>query len=114
MQSSNTSKSNSRSAHSALLVITLTSLLLGACSHQAPLREPVTRTIPGPPSYLKPEPIPGKVDSKGKGKSPFIVAEERGQVIGRQNTVIVAARDAWTKMKQTYSESLLKRNIFGR
>lgn len=89
-------------------------LLLGACAHQPPAREPVTRVIPGPPAYLKPEPIPATVDSKGKGKSPFIVAEERGQVIKRQNVVITAARGAWDTMKQTYSESLLKRNIFGR
>ena len=60
------------------------------------------------------QPVPGTVDSRGKGKSPFIVAEERGQVIGRQNTIIKATYDAWVQMKQTYSESLLKRNIFGR
>ncbi len=114
MQSSNTSKLNLRSARSVLLAIILTSPLLAACAHQPPAREPVTRTIPGPPSYLKPAPIPAKVDSRGKGKSPFLVAEERGQVIGRQNVVITSARAAWIKMKQTYSESLLKRNIFGR
>lgn len=88
--------------------------LLGACGHQAPLREPVTRVIPGPPSYLKPEPKPSTVDSRGKGKSPFIVSEERGQVIDRQNTIIVSAKNAWDTMKKTYSESQLKRNIFGR
>lgn len=54
------------------------------------------------------------MDSRGKGKSPFVVAEERGQIVKRQNTVIVSARNAWNTMKQTYSESLLKRNIFGR
>lgn len=54
------------------------------------------------------------MDSRGKGKSPFIVAEERRQIIVRQNVVITAAKSAWDTMKQTYSESLLKRNIFGR
>jgi hypothetical protein len=58
--------------------------------------------------------VPPEVDSTGKGKSPFIVAEERKQVIGRQNTIINATYEAWTRMKQTYGESLLKRNIFGR
>ena len=88
--------------------------LLGACAHVPPAREPVTRTIPGPPSYLRVQPVPSTVDSQGKGKSPFVVAEERKQVIGRQNTIISSTYEAWTSMKQTYSESLLKRNIFGR
>ena len=82
--------------------------------HQSPAREPVTRNIPGPPDYLQPEPVPPTVDRSGKGKSPFVVAEERGQVIVRQNVVITAARGAWNTMKDTYSKSLLKRNYFGR
>lgn len=42
-----------------------------------------------------------------------MVAEERGQVIVRQNVVITAARGAWNTMKDTYSKSLLKRGLLG-
>jgi hypothetical protein len=109
-----TSKSSWRASLLTLPVIILTSPLLGACAHNPPAREPVTRQIPGPPDYLRPEPVPSTYDRSGKGKSPFIVAEERGQVIVRQNVVITAARGAWTDMKATYNKSFLKRNIFGR
>lgn len=113
MRSSKTSKSNWQARRSTLLAITLTSLLLGACAHVPPAREPVTRNIPGPPDYLQPEPVPAKVDSNGKGKSPFIVSEERGQTIVRQNVVITSARSAWNTMKETYGKSLLPRKYFG-
>lgn len=73
----------------------------------SPAREPVTRVIPGPPSYLKPAAIPPSTP----GSSPFVVAEKRKQVIVGQNTVIVGARNAWQRMKQTYSRSLLKRKF---
>lgn len=41
-----------------------------------------------------------------------MVAEERGQVIVRQNGIIVAARTAWANMKETYKKSLLKRKSY--
>jgi hypothetical protein len=62
------------------------------------------------PSYLKPAAVP----PAPLGADPFVVAEQRKQVIGRQNVVITAAASAWNKMKATYSTSFLKRNIFGR
>lgn len=85
-------------------------LLLGGCATNTPIREPVTRNIPGPPSYLQPVAVP----HAKKGDSPFVVAEQRKHVIVRQNTVIVNARSAWTNMKATYSKSFLKRSVFGR
>ena len=88
----------------------MTVLLLGGCASSAPYREPVTRNIPGPPSYLQPVAVP----PARIGTSPFIVAEQRKQVIVKQNGIIVGARDAWTKMKATYQKSFLKKNIFGR
>lgn len=90
-------------------MLTLT-ILLGACASSAPLREPVTRTIPGPPSYLQPAAVPPAKE----GTSPYVVAEQRKQVIVRQNGVIVGARTAWNNMKATYQKSFLKKNIFGR
>jgi hypothetical protein len=47
------------------------------------------------------------------GSSPFVVSEQRKQVIVRQNKVITSARDAWSKMKATYQRSFLKRKMFG-
>jgi len=41
------------------------------------------------------------------------VAEQRKQVIVRQNAVIVGARKAWTNMKATYQKSFVKRSLFG-
>lgn len=80
-------------------------LLVGACAHNPPLREPVTRVIPGPPSYAQPAAIPPAT----VGTSPYVVAEQRKQVIVRQNKVIVGLKSAWTKMKATYSKSFLGR-----
>ena len=94
------------------MLILLTSLSLAGCatSSSLPAREPVTRVIPGPPSYLQPAAVP----PAREGVSPFVVAEQRKQVIVQQNAVIVGARNAWTKMKATYQKSFLKRNIFAR
>ena len=90
----------------------MTSLLLilsrglGACaSSRLPAREPVTRVIPGPPSYLQPAAVP----PASAGVSPFVVAEQRKQTIVRQNRIIVGAKEAWTKMKDTYRKSFLGR-----
>lgn len=89
------------------------SLLLASCSsfQKPPLREPVTRELPDPPSYLQPAEVP----PAREGTSPFVVAEQRGAVIERQNVVIVRAREAWHTMKKTYSTSkgLIRRSIFG-
>ncbi len=82
--------------------VTAASLLASCGNH---VREPVTRTIPGPPEYLRPAPVPPAT----KGKSAFVVSEERGAVIERQNIIIVGARNAWTKMKETYNTSFLGR-----
>jgi hypothetical protein len=38
-----------------------------------------------------------------------VVAEQRKQVIVRQNGIIVGAKKAWTKMKETYGKSFLGR-----
>lgn len=80
-------------------------LLLAGCGSTAPLREPVTRVIPGPPSYLQPVAVP----PARVGSSPFVVSEQRKQVIVKQNRIITGARDAWQKMKSTYSKSFLQR-----
>lgn len=65
----------------------------------------MTRIIPGPPSFLEPAAVPPATT----GASPYIVAEQRKQVIVRQNGIIVGAKKAWTKMKETYSKSFLGR-----
>jgi hypothetical protein len=70
-----------------------------------PLREPVTRTIPGPPSYLQPAAVPPAL----AGSSPYVVAEQRKQVIVHQNKIITGAKAAWSKMKDTYRKSFLGR-----
>ena len=87
-------------------LLTLT-VPLTACAGRAPYREPVTRNIPGPPSYLQPAAIPPSA-----GKNAFVVAEQRKQVIVSQNTVITSARRAWQGMKDTYSKSLLPRKKY--
>lgn len=89
-----------------MLILTIS---LGACA-TVPSREPVTRNIPDPPSYLQPQSVP----PARSGASPYVVAEQRKQVIVRQNTIITSARGAWTKMKATYQKSFLKRSILGR
>jgi len=86
-------------------MLILTSVVLGACASSTPYREPVTRVIPGPPSYLQPTAVPPATS----GASPFVVAEQRKQVIVRQNSIIVGAKKAWAKMKETYGKSFLKR-----
>lgn len=87
-------------------------LLLAGCAtgSNLPLREPVTRNIPGPPSYLQPVAVP----PARVGASPYVVAEQRKQVIVKQNSIIVGARNAWTNMKATYQKSFIQKNIFGR
>jgi hypothetical protein len=86
----------------------LTASLLAGCASN-PAREPVTRQIPGPPEYLRPAPVPPAT----KGKSSYVVAEERKSTIEHQNIVIVGARNAWQNMKDTYSKSFLKKRLFG-
>lgn len=68
-------------------------------------REPITRNIPGPPEYLQPVPVP----PAREGVSPFVVAEQRKQALGKANSIIVGARSAWSNMKATYQKSFLKR-----
>lgn len=46
--------------------------------------------------------------------SPYVVSEQRKQVIVKQNGIIVGAKNAWQKMKATYQKSFVKKNIFGR
>jgi hypothetical protein len=109
------SKENSRYARSMLLACTvLTASLLAGCGslQKPPLREPVTRELPDPPDYLRPAEVP----PAREGSSPFVVSEQRGAVIERQNTVIVRAREAWHTMKRTYSTSkgLIRKGLFGR
>lgn len=86
------------------LLLTL-SLAGAGCASNSTLREPVTRNIPGPPTYLQPAAVP----PAREGTSPYVVAEQRKQVIVRQNSIIVGAKNAWTKMKTTYSKSFLGR-----
>lgn len=86
------------------LLLTL-ALMANGCATSPPLREPVTRVIPGPPSYLQPAPVP-RADV---GASPYVVAEQRKQVIVSQNKIIAGAKNAWTKMKDTYHKSFLGR-----
>lgn len=81
------------------------SLAAAGCASQQGYREPVTRNIPGPPSYLQPAAVP----PARVGTSPYVVAEQRKQVIVKQNTIITGARNAWTKMKETYRKSFLGR-----
>lgn len=95
-------------AYTGTAMLLLAALSLTGCSH-LPAREPVTRNIPGPPDYLNPLPKP----PSPKGSNAFVISAQRGAVIDRQNTIIVSARSAWTKMKDTYSKSFLKRKIFG-
>jgi hypothetical protein len=59
---------------------------------------------------LQPVPLP----PAREGASPFVVSEQRKQVIVKQNSIIVGARDAWSKMKATYQKSFVKKNILGR
>lgn len=108
------SKPNSAGFRSMLPVfMALTaSLLLGACATtgSTPVREPATRDLPNPPAYLQPIPKP----PAREGVSPFVVSEQRGEVIDQQNHVIVRAREAWQTMKKTYSKSLIRRGVFSR
>jgi hypothetical protein len=93
------------------MLIVLTPLALTACAgfgQRAPLREPVTRDIPPPPSYLKPAPVP----TATVGASPFVVAEQRKQVIVKQNRIIVGAKKAWSGMKDIYGRSYVKKKFF--
>jgi hypothetical protein len=83
--------------------------LAGCATTRTAAPEPVTRNLPGPPSYLQPAEVP----PARVGSSPFVVSEQRKQVIVRQNKVITSARDAWSKMKATYQRSFLKRKMFG-
>lgn len=85
-------------------MLTLTILLPG-CATAPAGREPVTRTIPGPPSYLQPVAVP----PAREGADPFVVSEQRKQALGKANTIIVGARSAWSNMKATYQKSFLKR-----
>lgn len=85
-------------------MLILTIPLAGCASSGVVGREPITRTIPSPPSYLQPVPVP----VAREGASPFVVAEQRKQALGRANSIIVGARSAWSNMKTTYQKSFLK------
>jgi len=104
------SKNSSRTASRRLNVFTtalllIPTILLSACASSPVGREPIIRNIPGPPNYLQPVAVP----PARVGTSPFVVSEQRKQVIVKQNSIIVGARDAWTKMKSTYQKSFLNR-----
>src|SRR5439155_12344774 len=105
--------SNSKVCRSMLLacMALVATLLLPGCATtgNAPAREPVTRELPNPPSYLQPAAVPPATE----GVSPFVVSEQRKAVIERQNYVIVRAKDAWQTMKRTYSKSLIRKGVFG-
>jgi hypothetical protein len=86
------------------------SLSLAGCEtfSAIPAREPATRNLPPPPTYLQ----EAKVPPATPGTSPFVVAEQRKQVIEKQNIVIRGAKSAWTKMKATYQKSLVPRKKY--
>lgn len=109
LQSSKLSSSNARRARLAFttsLLLTLSLVGAGCATNGGmPLREPVTRTIPGPPTYLQPAAVP----PAREGSSPYVVAEQRKQVIVHQNKIITGAKAAWSKMKDTYHKSFLGR-----
>jgi hypothetical protein len=93
------------------MLMLLLPLALTDCAgfgQRAPLREPVTRDIPPPPSYLKPAAVPVATI----GASPFVVAEQRKQVIVKQNKIIVGAKKAWSGMKNIYGKSYVKKKFF--
>lgn len=90
------------------------SLCLSGCASfgtRAPAREPVTRTLPPAPSYLRPEAVPPAT----VGKDLVVVAKERGKVIERQNKVIVKAKNLWNNtVRGIYSKSAVaKKRLFG-
>lgn len=97
-----------RRASTPCLILSST-LFLAACAH-VPDREPVTRNIPNPPSFLKTSPVPPATP----GKNVFVVSQERADVIERQNAVIRRTYNAWITMKETYQKSFLKKSVFGR
>ena len=106
---SNYNSGGFRSMRLAFTALAASLLLAGCATMGSPAREPVTRDLPDPPAYLQPVEKPAAKE----GTSPFVVSEQRGAVIDRQNYVIVQARKAWHTMKRTYSKSLIRRSIFG-
>jgi hypothetical protein len=79
-------------------------------ANKYPLREPVTRTLPNPPTYLAPVPLP-KVRP---GDNALVVIKERGQIVRRQNSIISEARKWYEGVKTTYSVSPVPKNrLFG-
>ena len=65
---------------------------LGGCANSPPGREPLSRDIGGPPSYLQPVPIP----PTRAGESPVVDARRLVGSLRQANGVIVCAREEWT------------------
>jgi len=64
---------------------------LGACGNNTVGREPLSRDIGAPPSYLQPVPVP----PARPGESPVVDARRLVGSLRQANGIIVCAREEW-------------------
>lgn len=87
----------------------ISSTLTNCATNQRVAPEPGTRKLPAAPEYLKPQYAP----PVREGDNLLVVAKQRGQIISRQNRIIVDTQKWIEGVRQTYSESFIPKNIFG-
>ena len=72
-------------------------------------REPLTRQLPNPPSYMSPV----RVSPAKKGDDTFRTALIRKQALDKANTIISASKKWYLGVKENYSKNP-EANFFGR
>ena len=72
-------------------------------------REPLTRQLPNPPSYMSPV----RVTPAKKGDDVYRIALIRRQALNKANTIIAASRKWYIGVKENYSKNP-EPNFFGR
>lgn len=77
----------------------LTTLSLAGCVTSGSSREVVTRSLPGPPSYLNPVAVP---DPRAGESLITIAARERAGRL-KANGIITSARGQWSALQKTYA-----------
>lgn len=75
--------------------------MLSACNATTRGREPITRALPNPPSYMSPV----RVTPAKKGDDLYRVALSRRQALDKANTIIVSSRKWYLGVKENYSKN---------
>lgn len=96
-------------ARALACALLISSTLTNCATNKRTAPEPGTRQLPPAPSYLQPI----KAPPVKEGDNLLVVAKQRGQIINRQNRIIVDTQKWIEGVRQTYRESFIPKNVFG-